>query len=544
MPASAAACADATRPALGSAACVPVGDCSAAFPPPGAIVVDPAGEAKTLDDALATAQPGATIALGDGDFAAPTAPLASPVTIVGRCAARTHLHGPGLRITSRVALRGLALIGMEGALYASGAAASLDLDGVVVDGATYRALIVDKQAHAVMRGSLLRGTAVRTATEVTAAIAAGAGAIVDVEDSGIVDSADAAIVATDGPGTKVTLSRSVVLGHTLRPGASGGALVRAFEASEIDITESAISDAIVMGVLAYRQKKPPPHVSIVRSWIGRTHAATVGTTAMGFAVNAAYGSTVDLDGTTIADTEGEGVYAEEDAVVTLAHAAIVRTRGTVDSSSKGASALVRATVSLSDTAIVGVGGQGIGAWNQGHVKVARSLVASAGGDVAQGMSMAAGVQATYGSTIDLADSAIVDGGLLAAAAYATGSVLSCDRLFVTRSARHGDTAHAVAAVDGGHVTLGRSVLERAPGVALLAANGGMVVTRSLVRDNAIAVNAQDGTTLFEGDTAPDAVPDAELFVSTDTTFDGNDTRVGSDEIPLPKPLSQPPVTTP
>jgi hypothetical protein len=133
--------------------------------------------------------------------------------------------------------------------------------------------------------------------------------------------------------------------------------------------------------------------------------------------------------------------------------------------------------------------------------------------------------------------------VIAATAYATGSVLTCDRLFVTRS-KHVDIAHAMAAVDGGRVTLARSVVERAPGVALLAANGSMLVTGSLVRMNEIGVNAQDGSTLVEGATPPDAVQAGQLFVSTDTTFDANDTRVGNGEVPVPKVLSQQVAPTP
>jgi hypothetical protein len=106
-----AACAGATRAALGSTTCVPVGDCAAAFPPPGAtLFVEPDGGAGptrfgTIAAALVAAPPGATIAIADGTWRESLRP-SKPVTLVGRCPARVTLVGtPALEVVGTRGVR-------------------------------------------------------------------------------------------------------------------------------------------------------------------------------------------------------------------------------------------------------------------------------------------------------------------------------------------------------------------------------------------------------------------------------------------------------
>jgi hypothetical protein len=95
-----AACTGATRSALGQSACVPVGDCNAAFPPAGAgftvdatLATEDATHFKTISGALAAAPSGATIAVKPGTYAE-ALKLTQPVTLVGQCPAQVIVAAP------------------------------------------------------------------------------------------------------------------------------------------------------------------------------------------------------------------------------------------------------------------------------------------------------------------------------------------------------------------------------------------------------------------------------------------------------------------
>jgi hypothetical protein len=99
-----APCSDATTiEALGQTACVPVGDCTAPFPPASAnVFVDASFPASQLDathyqgifDAVQGAPPDAVIAVEAGTYVEDV-DIYGPVTIVGRCAAQVIVVNPG-----------------------------------------------------------------------------------------------------------------------------------------------------------------------------------------------------------------------------------------------------------------------------------------------------------------------------------------------------------------------------------------------------------------------------------------------------------------
>ena len=96
----AGACAGATRAVIGQRDCVPLDDCGASFPPAGASIVvstAPPGAygavpvVATLEEAMARAEPSATIAIDRGTYDGVTA--SRDVKVVGRCAAETIVSG-------------------------------------------------------------------------------------------------------------------------------------------------------------------------------------------------------------------------------------------------------------------------------------------------------------------------------------------------------------------------------------------------------------------------------------------------------------------
>jgi hypothetical protein len=550
------ACTGATRPKLGETTCVPVGDCAAAFPPAGAILVDPtlapaaidATHVLTIADALAVATTGATIALADGTHTAAPFTVGKSLTIVGRCPASTHLvaaqppAATGVSITANATLRGLTLEGFTQALLVSGSV-TLDAEDLVIENARSRALYALRGAKVTMRRSVVRGTAPIGKSDQTLAVLVGTSATVALEDSAILASLDGALAVTDNVNTSASLTRTVIQDTKPRADGKGGGAVRVFQGARLAITESAILDSTGIAVLALRREPAtPPQVTISRSVIARTVPSAETGTAIGTAVNAAYDAVVTLDETTIADSQGLGLYAAEKAKLTLTKSVVVRVTRTPDLYSQGASALRGATLDLSDSAVVKVGGSGVGGWSGGHVTMTRSLVRDIGGDVAQTFTLGQGLSALEASTIDATDSAIVDALELGVTASKAGSAVRLEGVLITRTdaaptARFG---HGMLAMDSATIALARSIVERQAGVGLFYASGGGFASGSLVRNNAIGVHAQEGSSIAEADTAPDPVPAQAVVVTRDTRFIGNTTRVGAGVLPLPAPLADPP----
>lgn len=550
-----APCAGATRPKLGAQMCAPVGDCSAAFPPAGAIVVDPALDptavdathVRTVADALAIAPSGAVIALADGMHTTPSFTISKPLTLVGRCAERAHLVSPkpaattGISITADATLRGLTVDGYTSALLANGAV-TLVAEDLVVENARSRAVFAQHGAKVALRRSVVRGTAPIGASDQTIAVLVGTSASVTLEDSAILATVDGALAVTDNVDTHASLTRSVVQDVKPRADGKGGGALRAFEGAHLDVTESAILDSVGIAILTLRKKQPAPQVTLTRSVVSGSMPTTQTGTSLGTAINAAYDATVTITESTIADSSGTALYAAEKAKITLTKSVVVRVKRTPDLASQGASAVKSGTLALEDSAIVSVGGGGVGGWSGGHVTMLRSLVRDVGGDVVQGLTEGQGLSAIAASTIDATDSAVVNAQELGVTASNAGSVIHLQDVLVTRTddAPAPRFGHGVLSIDQAAITLSRTIIERQVGVGLFCAAGATVASASLIRNNAVGVHAQDGSSITEVDTAPDPVPAKDLTVVTDTRFDGNATKVSSDVLPLPVPIAEPP----
>ncbi|MEO8876706.1 MAG: DUF1565 domain-containing protein, partial [Polyangiaceae bacterium] len=91
-------CTGATRAALGHTTCVPVGDCTAAFPPSNAtLFVSASGSSdathfKTISAAVAAARSGAVIAVDSGTYVEQIK-IPVPLAIVGKCPASVIVDG-------------------------------------------------------------------------------------------------------------------------------------------------------------------------------------------------------------------------------------------------------------------------------------------------------------------------------------------------------------------------------------------------------------------------------------------------------------------
>ncbi len=533
-------CRGATRPALGAKTCVPVGDCSAAFPPPNAIVVDPTA---ALADALAAAPKGATIALADGTHTIDALTVDKDVTIVGRCAEKTKLvpsasATSGFTLRAMTTLRGLTLSSFPTPLSIKGEY-DLVVEDTVIEDAKRRAFIGELDALITIRRSVIRKTA-PAANEQTFAIAVGASAHVKIEESAILESVDGAVVATETSGTRAEIVRSVISDTMRRRDGTGGAALRAFEGARIDVVESAILAATGSAILTFRRNpaKAPPSVTVARSVITGTRASEEGGVASGTTINAAFDAKVRIEDTTIADSEGAGLYAAEKARIDVVRSAVVRTSRTRDLSARATSALKEGVLAFEDSAIVRAGSIGVSGWDHGRATLVRTLVRDIGGDTLEGLPAGQGLTVHSGSVIEATDSALVDVRTAGVIASKPSSAVRLDRVLITHTGPPPDPLHhGVVSIDSARVDINQSIIERQGGVAIVGAAGAGVVTSSLVRDNAVAVQVQDGSTLFEVSSVPEEIGPAELVIAGDTHFSNNQVRVGSGIVPLPGVLA-------
>ena len=96
--------------------------------------------------------------------------------------------------------------------------------------------------------------------------------------------------------------------------------------------------------------------------------------------------------------------------------------------------------------------------------------------------------------------------------------------------------HGLTAILGGSLVLDDVTVRRCAGVGLVFDGASGSVRASRVNDNAVGIFAQNGSTLIQVATVPEAPVEGQVAVSTDTVFTGNATRVGSGVIPVPAPI--------
>lgn len=552
-------CTGATMPKLGERTCVAVGTCSDAVPA-GAIVVDPtlapealdATHVRTLAEAVMRASAGATIALAAGAHIVDELAVTKPLTIVGRCAAETKLvpaHPPtpswGLVFVAAATLRGVTLEGYARAISVETDAASLVADEIVVQGGTYRGLRVGRGATMTLKRSVVRGVETRSPSEATMAAYVHERGLLRLEESAVLDSVDGAVAAS-GVGSEVVLDHSVVARVSARPDGEGGTGVWALEGAHVEVRDSAILDTIGVAAVAlvWRQDGSAADAERPHLFVSGGVIADVAMSAgspVGVGVMSSQGALAELDGVTLSRVANRAVYVSHGSAMRIARSSIAQLSAT-SSFSVGAHVGAGCRLSVEDSAFVELGGMGIEARGQGaSATVTRCLVSNVGGEVVRGHRVGVGTLAADGALVSVVDSAVVDAREVSLLVSDEGTRLAVEDVFVARTKEYPFVVgHGVVAMDSASFTLARSVVEGAPGVAVVVSGGFGVVNRSLIRSNAVAVQVQSGGAILEGERPSTELSPNTLFVSTDTRFIANATRVGSSELVLPTlPASEP-----
>lgn len=372
-----APCTGATRTALGSASCQPVGDCAAPFPPAAAtLFVDAAGAVDAthfnrIADALAVAPAGATIAIGPGSYAE-SLTLRRPVKLVGRCAAQVTLTGnPALNLVS---VQGVEVDGVtvRDSLLAARLelAAGLTLRHVVLE-ANLRSAIqaLDPGTSVTLEDVVIRGTRPDPTTQTFGqGIAASYGARLTATDVELSGNGETALFL-DRAGTSASLTRAVVAG-TL-PRASTGKLgwgIAVQGGAVLDGDTVLVQDNRVTGVLVAQTGS---RVTLKDTLVRRTAVGpdNVGApTALG--VSVLQGAALSWTGGGAEDAlRGLVLVGDATSTATLSNFTARRGGGALTGSPFGLNAETNAKLSLDHVAILEVAGAGLLALSGSEVAV-------------------------------------------------------------------------------------------------------------------------------------------------------------------------------
>lgn len=492
-------CIGATRAAIGSTACQPIGDCGAAFPPAAAtLFVDASFDAGMLDDthfatisgALAAATPGTTIAVAPGSYGEALVPT-KPVKLIGRCAERVQLTGsPALSV---LAVQGVEVEGFtvrDSTLAARvERAGGLTLRHAVLE-ANRRSAIqaLDPGTQVTLEDVVIRGTLADPATQTFGqGIAASYSAHLTLTDVELTQNHEAGLFL-DRTGTGATLTRTVVSG-TL-PRASTGKLgwgIAVQGGSTLEADTLVVQDNRATGLLVAQSASRATLTDAVmrRTSLGLDNAGA----SRGVAVTVLQGGALTWTGGA-AEEAPQGLVLVENAssAATLSHVTARAVEGQ-GSSTFGLSAQGSARLTLDHVAVLRVVGSGLLALSLAEVSLDH-----------------VGVFDTTGVGLLVQDSARVSGTAVEVRRHADVAVLAARQgsLTLTRcvladalsapSADAGVARYGAAATEAGTVTLDQCLIDHNVGAGLYAATPGAsaIVTSTVVRDTMLDAHGEFG----------------------------------------------------
>jgi|GEM_PF-2225625 len=588
-----AACAGATREDLRTGACVPVGDCDGAFPPPDAtLFVDDSGPTDathftTLKAATLVAKDGAVIAVEEGTYKEDIQLGAANMAVVGRCPAKVRFESPGgpragvfVKGVRGTRLRGVTVSGFRGGVLVEGG--ELLMEDSVVDGNNTLGVYLRFGSQMTMRRSKLSNTV--AGDEVGSGIVVYDGSVLALEDAAVVDSyfRHATI---DGKGSTLKAARTVFARMTKLVGASEEVGVAAEDGALVELSQSAVLDSIHQGV---RVTGAGSNAVLRESVIRRTSGRVKESGGVGLFVSTK--GTAQVLSSAVTDSQVLGVYAGKDSgVVAVENSSIIGVpKGTPVEFGRGAGAGDGGRLEMKNTAVIDCPQSGIGLQfassgrlERVYVKGSRPIPESIGeyggfgllveqGSTAEVLQSSFDGNALAGMTSAHESEVTADGVLIRGTreleTFNAGSavqIAKSGRMTMTRSALVGNTGTTALVHSGGLLTMGSSTIHGAvlgvgdtfghgvtvfadarieldgvaifdnPGVGLVSDGGQAAVRGGVFARNAVALHVQNGAAITQSDVPATDLGAGELRVSTTTRFVANATRVGTGEIALP-----------
>jgi hypothetical protein len=542
----AAPCTGATIALLGSEACQAIDDCALPFPPPEATVAVrtvavPYADRPdvkvfaTLSEALASAAPGGTIAIDEGEFATPPV-LTQAVNIVGRCAARSSLVGPdfGVRIDMpiKVSFRSVAFTGAPKVALLLNSHSVTTLDRVYVHGAGNGADVGNGSTLTVTR-SVFEGPLVASnpnaASNGIQALYNGHIVLTEVELRGYQLSVEAESVGTD-----ISISKSVV--HEQR----------ALKAEKEALAQIGVFLGAHVGVVSCHVESSPGRIALVgaarvdglkdpTSPGNPPGSLTVaGSALLQSVIPREDGSVIDLVGG--ASLAFDNVSLRHDSFVAISASqgsnariqnSVIQSAPSTTNARTGFYALSGSKLTLESSAIVGASQFAVVLSGASTATIARSLISGTrevGRDAfgafmgaAQALSVGPGGQATLNDTAFVANEGT--------AIFLEGATVEMDRavLSATHASSFGPFTAAITAVDG-IVAIRNSALARND-LALALRRGRTLLRDSSVTDHREAMRLE-GLTLVQTNDAVEAPVDTKV-VAARTTFARNTVLVSA-----------------
>lgn len=258
----ATACTGATRAALGSGTCAPIGDCDAPFPPGGAthfvdatLTQPDATHFVTIAAAVAAAPAGATIAIAPGTYRE-SLTLPRAVRLVGRCPAQVTLIGsPAVFVdaVTGVEIEGVTLRDSLIALRVERGSKVTLRHAVLEHNERSAVQVLDENTEVTLEDVVVRDTQVDSTTATFGqGVAASFSAHVTLRDVELRSNTETGVFL-DRDGTRGTLSRVVV--SDTDPRASTGRLGwgigvqrgASLEATEVVVSRSTAGGIVVAG---------------------------------------------------------------------------------------------------------------------------------------------------------------------------------------------------------------------------------------------------------------------------------------------------------
>jgi hypothetical protein len=522
---------------LGEDKCVPVDDCSRAFPPTNADVVvstkmTGANVVATLAEAMNRAHPGSVVAIDSGTYLSLS--VTTNVTLVGRCARDTVVgdgeHNALYVNGGHITVSGVTLSSSASPIAV--ASGTVDADSVIVQRANVGVAAVGKGAKLNLRHSLIVGLG----TNESLGAMAGGGGTVALEDVEI-RSATNGVLATD-PGSKLTVKRGVV------NVVDGGAKSSGIEASAQGHVE--LDDTLVHSESA--------RLAAVHDDVGTSASATASSGTMVIRTSVLEQAGVELKDAPAVDVEGQGGDMTL-TDVTLRHQALI---GILVST---------ATLHMSRVAILG---EKAAVQNRSAFSVAKGAAVVAD-SIAIPWAQGAAVMVDTKADLDLQKSLIANnvargsGQSAILVSEATASISDCELADNERSgviAISGSTiAGRNAFIHGSHAPEDSTDKGGVFGVialhttatfencafennveAIAAAGGSVAVTGTSIKTHKVGLRAMDGMAIVENtsDLTPNAIAIAQC------TFENDDQRTSLETLPeLNAPVgTQPGATDP
>ncbi|MBX3186732.1 MAG: right-handed parallel beta-helix repeat-containing protein [Labilithrix sp.] len=557
---------------------------------------------KTLGAAMAAAAAGATIAVEEGAYAEVIEFEKNDVTVVGRCAEKVKFTKPGgpsgpagrragvfVPGLTGAKLRGVTVSGFRGGVLMEDG--ELTIEDALIDGNDTLGVYLRFGGKATFRRSKVSN--VTAGDELGSGLIVYDGSVLAFEDSAIVDNFFRH-ATVDGKGSKLEAKRTVFARNTPRIGQEDAAGIAVIDGAALALSQSAVLDSDHRGVMVEGEgSRADLDQSVVRRVAGTLKKSG------GVGIWAAASGTVKLTNSAVTDAQVLGLYVTggplESAPARPGKAILEKTtfigvpEGQPVEFGRCVSAAEAGVLEMRDAAVIdcpqaGVALQtsSIGTFERLYVKGSRPLQSKLNAFGGFGVIVEEKSQATITSSSFVGNTlagltTVLDAETTAEAvlvrdtreipeltAGAGLQIARGGRLTISRSAFASNTVEAVLVASGGLLAMSASTVHgtrsvdgtfghgiavfpeaRAeldgvaifdnPGVGLVADGGQAFVRGGLFARNAVAVHAQNGTTITQSDVAPADLGGGEMRISSSTRFAENGTRVGSGLIELPNP---------